>query len=743
MFVVHQERAPADRLPACPPPPVPQKAEIRRNNEPCLATVYIYRQDLRVTRFDPPDSKKKTFMPEFFSGDQWHKGSGPEVWPFYGSIGGNGEDCIIEVEGEKCVDALRSQGMAAITHPGHQRDSQSCTDRYKMLAHAGIKTVYFISDNDAQGRKYAEKFAKSAQAAGITLKAIPAETIWTALPEGGSVDDMPAEQLTTLIPAAIKSAAGATPAPIDRASYAKLRKALQEFHEECPDSSADAATGIADIATTHGVSVFDAKRIWDSIQEDQAAEADALSATSIIAQRRELEQRRQQIKLRDYFPEDVCSAIETLGANLNCDPLLAVSVVINGVAGAVKAGHRLDAGDGLFVKSPILWLLLCGASGSGKTPVMQILVRERFRLIFNHYREKSDDMRAQWELEVMDKPKKMWGDPPEELRTCVTDFTTESLNGIIADNHSAGLGTYMYSEEVKEIIGNFDEYKTANKGRGKETFLCLFDGNVNIQHRVGRRSKNVQGKVQASLLGGIQPGVFRQLLSNGDAAGLYARCLVVGMPNRYVEPNFFRTPAEIMAIHLAEQTLDNFYLRCLGLPAMVLRLDEDATRMFAALSKDTYDKTQSVPLDSQKAVYGKRLGYILQMALTLHLLWVACGEASEKEQYVSRQTLAKATMLVDLLQSYAIVEQEEAQMTPHGEFDLNRKIHSFAKVKGGCTARGFRLTCVTQRLRKTITTNEIAAAMERLVQMGLGDWHGGEKGGVSNRVFLARGEFPS
>jgi CRISPR-associated protein Cmr3 len=735
VFVIHQDK-PGTSLPACEPWPTAVPLPAVKNELPCLATTYQYREDLRVVRSDYEGDKKKDFQPQFFFNGRWNAGAGSEIWPFYGSVDNNSGASIIEVEGEKCVDVLRAQGIAAITHPGHQRDEVKCRARYAGLLSVGVKTVYFISDNDTSGRKKAAAFLAAAQLAQIELRVIPAESICN-VPDGGSVDDMPAEQLGSLIAVAIKSASGAKPAPLNRVSYGAIKKALQEFYETNPASAADIQAGVADIASAHDASAFDTRRIWDSLEEDRQVEDEALGATTAITQRQSIAVKRESVAIADYLPDSILDAVETLTANLACDPLTATAVVLTTAAGAFKAGHRVDAGDGLFVKEPIMWLLLSGSSGSGKSPIMRHLCQNRLRLVLNHYDHISETAESEYEARYLNVAKALRPDRPEPLQTCIANFTTESLTGILGDNHRQGLGTFIYSEEIKEILGNFDEYKTGGKGKGKETFLCLFDGNVNTSHRVGKRAKMVKGKVQNSLLGGVQPGVFRKMIEEGDDAGLFARCLMVPLVNDYKEPNFCRSPEELIAVHMAEQCLDNFYLRCLELKPIVLRLEPEAVELFKALHRDTYDKSQAVSLESQRAVYGKRLGYVLQVALVMHLCRVASNEETASELYLSKQLLARATVLVDLLQSYAIVEQQESQMQRHGAFDLNRRVHVYAKTNNGCTAAKFVSVCVPVRHRRTVQQSQVKAAMEQLVSMGLGEWREGK-----SQSFVALGRFP-
>ena len=739
IFVIHQERD--HGLPTCSPPILPEVVRVAKGDTTCVATTYQYSEELRVIRYDYDTEKKKEFQPQFLFNNKWNAGAGSQVWPFYGFLDADSGKSIIEVEGEKCVDVLRFQGIAAITHPGHQRDEASCRARYAGLAAAGIKTVYYISDNDSPGRKKAAGFLAAAKLSQIELRVIPAESI-CEVPEGGSVDDMPADQLRSLLATAIKAAAGVQIAPLSRISYGKIKKALQDFYATNPSSAADIQAGIADIASCHDASVFDTRRIWDSLEEDYQVANEALGATAAIARRQELEEKRKAIKLIDYLPEAICGAIEELTGNLACDPLTAIATVLTTASGVFKAGHRIDAGDGLFVKEPVVWTVISGYSGSGKSPIMRHLCRNRLRLVVEHYNQISQQRQEEWEARYGCVAKNKRPEEPYPLATCVTNFTTEKLNGILADNHGEGLGTFIYSEEVKEILGNLDEYKSKGKGRGRETFLTLFDGNVDSQHRIGRRAKMVVGKVQNALLGAVQPGVFRQMIEEGDDAGLFARCLMVPLINEYVEPNFFRSPEEIQAVHMAEQCLEAFYLRCLGVKPIVLRLERDAVELFAALSRDTYNKAQAVSLESQRAVFGKRLGYILQIALTMHLCRVAAGEMPADELYVSKQAIARATIFVDLLQGYAILEQQESQMQRHGVFDLSRRIHVWAKNQaGGCTPAEFSATCIPLRYRATIKTAHVKAAMEQLVSMGLGEWETGS-GSKTVARFIAIGRFP-
>jgi hypothetical protein len=93
---------------------------------------------------------------------------------------------------------------------------------------------------------------------------------------------------------------------------------------------------------------------------------------------------------------------------------------------------------------------------------------------------------------------------------------------------------------------------------------------------------------------------------------------------------------------------------------------------------------------------------------------------------------------VDLLQGYAIVEQQESQMQRHGAFDLTRRIHVYSRGNSGCTAAQFCTSCIPIKHRSTIKASHVKAAMDQLVGMGLGQWED-VKG---TQTFVALGRFP-
>ena len=108
---------------------------------------------------------------------------------------------------------------------------------------------------------------------------------------------------------------------------------------------------------------------------------------------------------------------------------------------------------------------------------------------------------------------------------------------------------------------------------------------------------------------------------------------------------------------------------------------------------------------------------------------------------MAKQIFVRAVVFVYILKNYAIVEQQESQMQRHGAFDLNRKVHLHAKASNGITAYEFLTRYVPLKDRKFMTTQHVAAAMEQLVEMKLGEFQ--IKGnGRQTKIFMALGRYP-
>ncbi|QEY31219.1 hypothetical protein EVJ50_02090 [Synechococcus sp. RSCCF101] len=140
------------------------------------------------TRRDPKQTGKvMPYVPGRGPGG-WRPGKGSDPWPLFGTVV---PGWLIEEEGERCVGLVLEANLAAITQPGHDHRSPEIERRYRELLEAGGEGIVYISDNDDQGRRKAEKCAEVAETVGLPFLHLPATEIWPRLPDHGNIDEAP------------------------------------------------------------------------------------------------------------------------------------------------------------------------------------------------------------------------------------------------------------------------------------------------------------------------------------------------------------------------------------------------------------------------------------------------------------------------------------------------------------------------------------------------------------------------
>jgi len=200
IFKLHEEKRPALRVVEAPKPAF---SFARLSAEPAkgIATIgggifYDYSSNQRVQRKDNDDGSK-SFWPQTKVNRSFVPGKGEAAWPAYNeatAIAAGG--WVLEVEGEKCCDIASSIGLVAITQPGFLALSQELVaPRYQRLRGAGCCGIVYLADADDKGKQKAIALQAVAEAIDLPFVLLPAEELWPHLPEGGSIDDLSAEEL--------------------------------------------------------------------------------------------------------------------------------------------------------------------------------------------------------------------------------------------------------------------------------------------------------------------------------------------------------------------------------------------------------------------------------------------------------------------------------------------------------------------------------------------------------------------
>ncbi len=162
-------------------------------------TKYWYSSTQWISRFDWEDSSKpkgrdKTFRQGHIlaSGKvKWTKGK--QRWKAYKldeAIDLCQDNWVIGVEGEKCVEALRGIGLAAITWQGSNWNQKEMEIDLADLKEAGAVGLAYFPDNDAAGINKAQAVQLAAMKVGLEVVIVEPTQLDENIPEKGDIVDI-------------------------------------------------------------------------------------------------------------------------------------------------------------------------------------------------------------------------------------------------------------------------------------------------------------------------------------------------------------------------------------------------------------------------------------------------------------------------------------------------------------------------------------------------------------------------
>jgi putative DNA primase/helicase len=429
-----------------------------------------------VARWDSAGGTKE-IRPVSLNRTGWKKGGMAEPRPLYRLpelIAATSR--IYIVEGEKCVEAVRSIGLTATTSP-HGAQSADKAD-WSVLA--GEREVVIVPDNDKAGEKYA------ADVMAQLSKLSPRPTIkilrLDGLPDGGDIFDW-IENRDAIEPDAIRQTIETL------ADSAKIIEPADDWPDPQP--------------------------LPDDLPDVMPFDFDLLPTT-----------------LRPW--------IEDISERLQCPPdfpAVAAMVALAGVVGR-KLGIRPKRHDDWLVV-PNLWGMVVGRPSLMKTPAIQeplkmvkrlelaaleIFQREQQEFIgkkaINEAKNKIAKKAIQDALQNGDDPNNFvddlrHGDDDEPIRRryLTNDCTVEALGELLNQNPN---GLIVYRDE---LVGWLRSLEKDGQECSRSFFLESWNGNGRYTFdRIGRGTLDIAAAT-TSIIGAIQPGPLQQYLHDAIKGG--------------------------------------------------------------------------------------------------------------------------------------------------------------------------------------------------------------------------------
>jgi hypothetical protein len=623
-----------------------------------------------VVRWDTPTGKVVRPVSRKADGSGWIIGGMPKPHPLYrlpdllATLAGSR---VYVCEGEKAADAARAVGLMATTSP-HGSKSAGQADWSPLTG----REVVILPDHDEAGERYAADVARLARAAGArSVRIVRLAERWPDLSKGGDVADL----------------AERTGGDVD--SLADLGREIQ---------------AMADITPSEG----------------------ATPKALVVPTFRPFP--------THALPEPIRAFVEVAAKAIGCDSSYIALPLLSGLASAIGNTHRIELKPG-WTEPPIVWTAIVGESGTAKSPALEAALRPIRKRQHEAMKEHAESMRAyteelaihereaaKWKKSKSDTPPPAKPEVPIAERCWTDDATTEALAQLLQQNPR---GLLMVRDELAGWF-NFDRYAGGKGGGDVAKWLEMFGGRPMVVDRKTGGTLYVP-RPAVSIAGGIQPETLRRALGQEHRDnGLAARLLLACPPRkakRWTEASVdAKTEAAVAAVfdRLFGLTMEvdpesadplNPDLR----PRLV-RLADDGKAAWVRFYNEHAGEQMNLTGD-EAAAWSKLEGYAARLALVVHLIRWAAGDATLRDPArVDEASIAAGMAMArwfgdEARRVYAILSESDYERQDRQLAELIRR------MGGDVSGRE-----LVQRSRMFKTVADAEAALSGLVEVGAGTW---------------------
>lgn len=440
------------------------------------------------------------------------------------------------------------------------------------------------------------------------------------------------------------------------------------------------------------------------------------------------------IQRRDRFedfptsllPSPLRELSEQGARTIGCDPSYIALPLLSAIGAAIGNTCRLVVKKGWNVP-PAIWTLICGESGTAKTPAFKLAkssIQRHQKTMLDEYVSLLEAYQLelqQYETECKDRKKQKSSEPLPERpqppilnRVVVSDCTVEALAPILRHNPR---GLLLQRDELNGWLGSFNAYK-ATKGADESAWLSMFDGeSITVDRKGEGTMPTYVESALVSITGGIQPAVL--------ATAMTKEHRVSGMASRFLVAQPPRKPQSWTDEEIDEDVLnrvDDLFNNLLAIdfddPAEnkphYIGLSTEAKQFYRSFFNE-HHKEQADLTGDDAAAWSKLLGYVPRLALVLHIV-VQLEACAAITSAVSSETMQRAILLVEwfkreAMRLYATIDDTDE----HREL---REVAEWIDRRGGEATP----SDLVRGIKTVASAQDAEKIGNQLVKAGLASW---------------------
>ncbi|MBK6940943.1 MAG: DUF3987 domain-containing protein [Planctomycetes bacterium] len=421
------------------------------------------------------------------------------------------------------------------------------------------------------------------------------------------------------------------------------------------------------------------------------------------------------------FVESVAMSIGVQTAAVALPFLIVLAAAVGNTRRArIKKGHD---------EPPLLWGLLLGRAGLGKTPIFGAVMAPLVDIESELFRTYEFEMK-QWKKRGGDDDDEGSADddsdgsdgvqsPPKPRpvmrRLIVKDATIEALHQLLSNNPD---GLLLHIDEFAGFVGAFDAYRPRSAS-DRSRWIELYDASPLCVDR--KKSKDVLRIPSAAVcvLSGAQPGILRKVIGDAEhQSGFFGR-FAVTLPPGEADP---LSTAEVDPQLVSEISM--LYRRLIanrsgpfgmqGGVYRIVRLTDDARAEYHAYIRSNLEDDRDAPPDLEASLIKLR-PWAVRLALVLHAVRQAIGDSAVDPDWIDAATMRDATRIAGFCRHEA--KRVHALLSgSHGDSQVAADVDWIRRRGGSVTLRDF------QRTRTAGTRDDALARLEAIERARLGAW---------------------
>lgn len=326
----------------------------------------------------------------------------------------------------------------------------------------------------------------------------------------------------------------------------------------------------------------------------------------------------------DVFPESIQRLILNAKDTVQYDPGYLSAGILSTIATSI--GKRSSLNNGSYSVLPILWIVIVGRRGTGKTHPLKFAKQPLEEIDNENYAEYEKELSEYEKSNGVETTGK-----PTFKKYLLDDFTLEKLIEILQFNRH---GVLIFQDELMKWVNNFNRYKS---GGEQQSYLTLWNGDTLNVDRKTIRSYRVNDPC-VNILGGMQTERLKSFAANRIDDGFLDRFLFV-IPENYKPRLFKEETLDLKLVDNYKRLINNI----IDFEGQKINTTSKTIEIYKKWQhKRVYETNKD---DIEAAVFAKLDTYVWRLALVLEMAFQA--SKANFTPKLSSETMEKAIELAD------------------------------------------------------------------------------------------------